>query len=102
MDYFHAHYFGGATQAPDFRGAPLIATSLAGLPPALLILATHDPLRDEGLAYGHALQAAGTPVNIVEYHGLAHGFISMAGGIAAARQAQLQFGLALQEALRAR
>lgn len=102
MDYFHAHYFGAGAQAPDFRGAPLMAASLANLPPALLILAAHDPLRDEGLAYGNALLAAGTPVTLVEYHGLAHGFICMAGGIAAARQAQLQFGLALQEALRAR
>jgi acetyl esterase len=98
-DYFLAHAFGPGARAADFRGAPLLAPSLAGLPPALLVLAGHDPLRDEGLAFGNALLAAGTPVHIVEWHGLAHGFIVMAGGVAAARQAQRQFGLALRDAL---
>ena len=41
----------------------------------------HDPLRDEALAYGDALIAAGNAATVVEYHGLAHGFISMAGGL---------------------
>jgi acetyl esterase len=100
-DYFLQHYFGPGGRAPDFRGAPLLATSLAGLPPALLLVAGHDPLRDEALAFGDALLAAGTPCTTIEYHGLAHGFISMAGALPAARQAQLQAGLALKEALRA-
>ncbi|MEO8299280.1 MAG: alpha/beta hydrolase fold domain-containing protein, partial [Burkholderiales bacterium] len=77
----------------------LLAESLAGLPPALLMLAAHDPLRDEALAYGEALLAAGNAVSIVEYQGLAHGFISMAGGIGAARLAQLQLGQALHAGL---
>jgi acetyl esterase len=101
MDYFSAHYFGAAAKAPDFRGAPLLASSLADLPPALLMLAGHDPLRDEAQAYGHALKAAGTATTIVEYDGLAHGFISMAGCIDAARLAQLQFAQALRQALQA-
>ncbi|WP_280154380.1 alpha/beta hydrolase [Piscinibacter sp. XHJ-5] len=99
MDYFLAHAFGPAGRAVDFRGAPLLAASLAGLPPALLVLAGHDPLRDEGLAFGDALLAAGTAVQLVEWHGLAHGFIVMAGGVTAARQAQRQFGVALREAV---
>lgn len=99
MDFFSGHYFGPAGRAGDFRGAPLLAPSLAGLPPALLMLAAHDPLRDEALAYGEALLAAGNAVNIVEYHGLAHGFISMAGGIGAARLAQQQLAQALRTAL---
>lgn len=99
VDYFGAHYYGAAAKANDFRGAPLLASNLAGLPPALLMLARHDPLRDEALAYGHALQAAGTPTTIIEYDGLAHGFISMAGAIDAARLAQQQFGHALRQAL---
>jgi acetyl esterase len=85
MDYFSHHYFGPSRVAPDFRGAPLQAASLAGLPPTLLMLASHDPLRDEALAYGHALSAAGNAVSIVEYHGLAHGFITMASTVDAAR-----------------
>ncbi|MEP6875723.1 MAG: alpha/beta hydrolase [Burkholderiales bacterium] len=102
MEYFNRHYFGAAGQAPDFRGAPLRADDLAGLPPSLLMLATHDPLRDEALAYGEALLAAGNAVTLVEYHGLAHGFISMAGGIGAARLAQQQFAQALRAGLAAR
>jgi acetyl esterase len=99
MDYFSRHCFGDTAKAPDWRGAPLLAPDLAGLPPTLLQLAAHDPLRDEALAYGQALLRAGNQVAIVEYHGLAHGFISMGGGIAAARLAQLQLASGLRQAL---
>jgi acetyl esterase len=99
MQYFNRHYFGEAGKAPDFRGAPLQAANLAGLPPTLLQLAAYDPLRDEGMAYGEALLEAGNAVTIVEYHGLAHGFVSMAGGIGAARLAQQQLAAALRQAL---
>jgi len=102
MDYFNRHTFGAAGRADDFRGAPLRATSLAGLPPSLVMLARHDPLRDEALAYGEALLAAGNAVTLVEYHGLAHGFISMAGGIGAARLAQQQLAQALRAGLAVR
>jgi len=99
MDFFSRHYFGPAAKAPDWRGAPLLAPSLAGLPPALLVLAAHDPLRDEAMAYGQALGAAGNAVTLVEYHGLAHGFISMAGAVPAARLALGQMAAALRQAL---
>jgi len=99
MDYFSRHYFGPAAKAPDWRGAPLMAPSLAGLPPTLLVLAAHDALRDEAMAYGEALGAAGNAVAIVEYHGLAHGFISMAGAVPAARLALAQMAQALKQAL---
>jgi len=102
MAYFNRHYFGAVGKAGDYRGAPLRADDLAGLPPSLLMLATHDPLRDEAMAYGEALLAAGNAVTVVEYHGLAHGFISMAGGIHAARLAQQQFAQALRAGLAAR
>ncbi len=101
-DYFSGHAFGPTGRAPDFRGAPLLAESLVGLPPALLLVAGFDLLRDEALAYGEALQAAGCDVATVEYVGLAHGFISMAGAVGAARLAQLQLGQALRERLAAR
>jgi acetyl esterase len=99
MEYFNRHCFGDQGRAPDWRGAPLLAPDLAGLPPTLLQLAAHDPLRDEALAYGHALQQAGNEVTIVEFLGLAHGYVSMGGGIAAARLAQQQFAAALRQAL---
>ncbi|WP_457392622.1 alpha/beta hydrolase [Roseateles sp. P5_E1] len=99
MDYFNRHYYGAAGKAPDWRGAPLLAPSLAGLPPTLLLLAAHDALRDEGMAYGEALGAAGNAVTVIEYHGLAHGFISMAGAVPAARLALGQMASALRQAL---
>lgn len=99
MDYFNRFYFGDAGRAPDWRGAPLLAPSLAGLPPTLLQVAAFDPLRDEALAYGSALLAAGNQATIVEYRGLAHGYVSMGGGITAARLAQLQLASALRLAL---
>ncbi|MBB3293325.1 acetyl esterase [Mitsuaria sp. BK045] len=99
MDYFSRHYFGPTAKAPDWRGAPLLAPSLAGLPPTLLVLAAHDALRDEAMAYGEALGAAGNAVTVVEYHGLAHGFISMAGAVPAARLALAQMAQALKQAL---
>lgn len=99
MEYFSRHCFGATGVAPDFRGAPLLAADLGGLPPALLLLAGHDPLRDEALAYGNALLAAGTPACVVEFPGLAHGFISMAGAIGSARLAQGLFAQALREGL---
>ena len=99
MDYFSRHYFGPTAKAPDWRGAPLLAPSLADLPPTLLVLAAHDALRDEAMAYGEALGAAGNAVTVVEYHGLAHGFISMAGAVPAARLALAQMAQALNQAL---
>ena len=99
MDYFSRHYFGPTAKAPDWRGAPLLAPSLAGLPPTLLVPAAHDALRDEAMTYGEALGAAGNAVTVVEYHGLAHGFISMAGAVPAARLALAQMAQALKQAL---
>lgn len=99
MDYFSRHFFGATGKAPDWRGAPLLAPSLAGLPPTLLMLAAHDALRDEAMAYGKALGADGNAVTIVEYHGLAHGFISMAGAVPAARLALAQMASALRQAI---
>jgi acetyl esterase len=99
MEYFTAHYFGPEGKASDFRGAPILATDLSRLPPALLQVAAHDPLRDEIIEYASRLIQAGTEATVVEYHGLAHGFISMGGAIGAARLAQLQLAATLRQAL---
>lgn len=96
MEYFTAHYFGAEGKSPDFRGAPILAKDLSNLPPALVQVAAHDPLRDEIVDYANRLLAAGTEATLVEYHGLAHGYISMGGAIRAARLAQLQLAAALQ------
>jgi acetyl esterase len=97
MDYFTGHYLGAST--PDFRAAPILAPSLARLPPALLLVAAHDPLRDEILDYAARLLAAGSAAQVVEYRGLAHGFISMGGAVGAARLAQRQLADGLRALL---
>ena len=58
------------------------------MPPALIIIAEFDPLKDEGLAYARRLREAGNEVEAVTYTGMVHGFISMGGAVDAARHAQ--------------
>ena len=66
------------SQRDDWRASPSKAESLAGLPEAVIITAQYDPLRDEGHAYGDALQAAGVPVTVQCFEGMIHSFFSLA------------------------
>lgn len=96
MDHFGQVAFGPSGKAADARGAPLQA-ALQGLPPTLLMVAAHDPLRDEAMAYGQALLAAGNATWVIEYHGLAHGFLTMGGVARAARLAVQQLAQAVRQ-----
>jgi len=71
----------------DVRASPLLNEELAGQPPAHVITAGFDPLRDEGRAYAEALEAAGVSVTYKNYEGVIHGFANMVGRIPAARAA---------------
>ncbi|MDB0526825.1 alpha/beta hydrolase [Ralstonia solanacearum] len=97
--YFHDLYRGGRPIDGDPRLAPLAAPDVSGLPPALVMVAGYDVLRDEGIQYAHRLAQAGTPVTLVEYSGMVHGFIAMAGALEAARQALAQVADAVGRAL---
>lgn len=83
MQAFEAHYLGQpAADTPrdtlvDPRLSPLHAADHAGLPPTLLVTAEFDPLRDQGRAYAAALEAAGVPVTLHEYDGMAHLFFQL-------------------------
>lgn len=85
--WFLGHYAGSATAATDPRLSPLYG-DLSGLPPAVIVTAEFDPLRDEGEAYGAALQAAGVPADVRRYAGMIHGFFDM-GGVSPAAQAAI-------------
>jgi acetyl esterase len=88
MDWFRARYLPEpGEQVKDPRASPLVAADLRGLPPALIVLAGHDPLRDEGQAYADRLSAAGVPVECRCFEGTVHAFVSFAAMIPAANEA---------------
>lgn len=75
--YFHDQYITDAAHDLDWRASPLLHEDLAGLPPALVLTAGYDPLRDEGLDYARALTAAGNRTSYVCFERQIHGFITM-------------------------
>jgi acetyl esterase/lipase len=79
--------------------APGRAESLAGLPPAYIGVAGHDPLRDDGIRYGELLAAAGVPVEVDNAETLVHGYVGYAGVVPAATAALDRALAALRAAL---
>ncbi len=77
ITYYHDHYLGGDAQDLDWRASPLLHADHAGLPPALVLTAGYDPLRDEGLAYAARLTGAGNRATQVCFERQIHGFITM-------------------------
>jgi acetyl esterase len=97
--HFHALAHGSHDAVTDVRAAPLLAGNLAGLPPALIQVAGYDPLHDEGIAYAERLAQAGVHVSLVDYPGLAHGFIAMGRVLDTARLAVQQVAAAWRDCL---
>lgn len=77
MTYFHDHYITDPAHDLDWRASPLLHADLSKLPPALVLTAGYDPLRDEGAAYAEALTAAGNHAVYVCFERQIHGFITM-------------------------
>jgi acetyl esterase len=100
MRWFTAHYVKSKDDARDWRVSPLRAPSLAGLPPALVVTAGFDPLRDEGEIYAGRLRDAGGTVDYVCYGGMIHGFVGMGKLIDTAGRAISHVGGSLRQALR--
>jgi acetyl esterase len=86
MVWFWDHYLGD-DDGYDPYASPLRAEDLSGLPPALVITAGFDPLRDEGEAYAHRLQEAGGSVTLTRYDGMIHGFFGMGAQLDAGKAA---------------
>jgi acetyl esterase len=99
MEWFFNHYTPDKAARGDWRVSPLRAASLAGLPPALVVTAGYDPLRDEGRAYAFRLQQEGTLADLVEFGGMLHGFLSSPMLLHGARRGTTLCAGALREAL---
>ncbi len=95
--WYRRHYLLDAADAASPLASPLRAESLAGLPPALVITAEYDPLRDQGEAYARRLADEGVQVELSRYAGMAHGFFTMAGTVDASRAALAQAAARLRD-----
>jgi acetyl esterase len=96
--WFKNHYLNSRNDEANPLASPVLAEDLSGLPPALILTAEYDPLRDDGEAYGHRLQAAGVPVIIRRYAGQIHGFFGMGSIVDRADQAVSETAQTLREA----
>jgi acetyl esterase len=99
MRWFWAQYLPETHRGVTRDFAPLQASDLGGVAPALIITAQYDPLRDEGELYADRLKAAGVTANLERYDGMVHGFIRQVAIVDAAERAVDQVAAALRTAL---
>jgi acetyl esterase len=85
--WYWRHYLASEEDGLHPLASPLRAADHSGLPPALVITAEHDPLRDQAEEYAHRLSSAGVEVRLRRYEGMVHGFYTMSGTVDAARSA---------------
>jgi acetyl esterase len=96
MEWFRGHYLARPEDAESPYASPLLAPELRGLPPALVITAECDPLRDEGEAYAKRLAEAGVEVTCTRYGGMIHPFFSLGGVFSQGRRAIEQVAAAVR------
>jgi acetyl esterase len=99
MDWFEGHYLPPGVNREDPRVALLEATDLSGLPPAYIVTAGFDPLRDEGEELARRLKEAGVPVALRRHPGLIHTFLNLTAICPTARAAMLEAAGALRMGL---
>jgi acetyl esterase len=96
MEWFRGLYLNNASEVTDWRASPLLATNIAGLPPAYITVAGCDPLHDEGVAFAKLLERNGVPVTFRDFPGQMHGFASMSGFLKASDEVIADVGAALK------
>jgi len=99
IDYCHDLYITDPAQDLDWRASPLLHSSHAGLPPAFIITAGYDPLRDEGMQYAQAMTKAGSQATLVNFERQIHAFIVMGRVIDEANVAVQMCAFQLKRAL---
>jgi acetyl esterase len=87
MHWFWDHYAPDASARAHPHASPMLAADLSGLPPAYVIVAEFDPLRDEIDAYAAKLEAAGVPVTVTRFDDQIHGFFSLVNMMESAHEA---------------
>ena len=101
MRWYHDHYIDDPKHDLDWRASPLLAPDLSRLPPALVLVAGYDPLRDEGIAYAQKLTEAGSRATLVSFERQIHGFVPMGRAIDEANDAVALCAQALRRGLAA-
>jgi acetyl esterase len=99
MRWFWAQFLGDERRGAEWEASPLRTPDLAGVAPALLLTAEHDPLCDEGDAYAQRLLDAGVPTTLSQYDGQIHGFIRMPAVLDAGGRGIDQVAAAVREAV---
>jgi acetyl esterase len=98
MEWFWNHYLGKPADGAEVYASPLRAKDLRALPPALVITAEFDPLRDEGEAYAKRLREAGVDAKLHRFDGMIHGFFGMSAIMDKAKAAMAESCEALAQA----
>jgi acetyl esterase len=94
--WFRDHYLNSAADVDNWRASPALVDNLAGLPPAYVLTAGADPLRDEGDEFARRLQDAGVPVTYRHFPGQFHGFFTMGKLLPQANVAAREIGVWLK------
>ncbi|SDH36734.1 alpha/beta hydrolase [Pseudonocardia oroxyli] len=100
IEWFLGCYLSSPDEGLDPRVSPALTEDLSGLPPALVITAEFDPLRDQGAAYAGRLRQAGVDATLLPVDGMIHGFLQMGGVVDRAREIVDQAADAVRAALR--